>query len=56
MRLTLLSTRLQDAGFEPSLSLKAKLARISTRWKCATSTAREIARQWAPLPAAGEPG
>ncbi|STW27699.1 anaerobic nitric oxide reductase flavorubredoxin [Klebsiella michiganensis] len=34
-----LSTRLQDAGFEMSLSLKANGARISTRWKCAASTA-----------------
>lgn len=41
-----LSTRLQDAGFEMSLSLKAKWRRISTRWKSVVSTV-------ATLPASG---
>lgn len=41
-----LSTRLQDAGFEMSLSLKAKWRRISTRWKSVASTV-------ATLPASG---
>ncbi len=46
-----LSTRLQDAGFEMSLSLKANGARTSTLELC--EHGREIARQWAlALPAA----
>lgn len=37
-----LSTRLQDAGFEMSLSLKAKWRPDWMRWNCAASTAVKL--------------
>ena len=47
-----LSTRLQDAGFEMSLSLKAKWRPDQDALKLCREHGREIARQWAlaPLP------
>jgi anaerobic nitric oxide reductase flavorubredoxin len=47
-----LSTRLQDAGFEMSLSLKAKWRPDSDALEVCRQHGREIARQWAlaPLP------
>jgi len=49
-----LSTRLQDAGFEMSLSLKAKWRPDMDALELCRAHGREIARQWAttPLPAA----
>ena len=48
-----LSTRLQDAGFEMSLSLKAKWRPDLDALEVCREHGREIARQWAlsPLPA-----
>ncbi|NYZ52067.1 anaerobic nitric oxide reductase flavorubredoxin, partial [Escherichia coli] len=47
-----LSTRLQDAGFEMSLSLKAKWRPDQDALELCREHGREIARQWAlaPLP------
>ncbi len=50
-----LSTRLQDAGFEMSLSLKAKWRPDIDALELCRQHGRDIARQWAlsPLPVAG---
>jgi anaerobic nitric oxide reductase flavorubredoxin len=52
-----LSTRLQDAGFEMSLSLKAKWRPDLDALELCREHGREIARQWAlsPLPVAAAP-
>jgi anaerobic nitric oxide reductase flavorubredoxin len=52
-----LSTRLQDAGFEMSLSLKAKWRPDIDALEVCRQHGRDIARQWAlaPLPQAAEP-
>ena len=51
-----LSTRLQDAGFEMSLSLKAKWQTRPDALKLCRDYGREIARQWAPRAVATEHG
>ena len=48
-----LSTRLQDAGFEMSLSLKAKWRPDIDALELCRQHGRDIARQWALLAAAG---
>jgi anaerobic nitric oxide reductase flavorubredoxin len=52
-----LSTRLQDAGFEMSLSLKAKWRPDIDALEICRQHGRDIARQWAltPLPQAAQP-